>query len=88
MGIFDSTDIYKAKKTLGQVMCISGMMPTSILQVGTKKEVEDYARKLIDVVGEGGGFIMGPRSVLDEADPSLVRVWFDFTKSYGNYANR
>jgi uroporphyrinogen-III decarboxylase len=85
MGIFDTTDIYQAKKVLGNTMCISGMMPVSLLQVGTPDEVKAYARKLIDVVGKDGGFIMGPRSVLDEVNPDLVKVWADFTRDYGRY---
>ena len=28
---------------------------------------------------------MGPKSAMDEADPELVEVWFDFTKDYGVY---
>ena len=85
MGCFDRTDIYKAKEALGSVMCISGMMPLSLLQVGTPDSVRAYAKKLIDVVGKGGGFIMGPGSAMDEANPELVRVWVEFTKEYGVY---
>jgi len=29
--------------------------------------------------------MMGPSSVMDEANPELVKVWFDFTKEYGVY---
>lgn len=86
LGLFDATDIYKAKEALGDVMCISGMMPLSLLQVGTPDSVREYAKKLIDVVGKGGGFVMGPRSIMDEANPELVRVWVEFTKEYGRYA--
>ena len=85
LGLFDATDIFKAKEILGGTMCISGMMPLSLLQVGTPQKIRDYTKKLIDVVGKGGGFIMGPRSAMDECDPELVRVWRDFTKEYGVY---
>jgi hypothetical protein len=61
------------------------MMPLSLLQTGTPQQVKDYAKKLIDVVGKGGSFIMGPRSAMDEADPKLVKVWVNFTKEYGVY---
>jgi hypothetical protein len=86
LGIFDTTDMYKAKEMLGNNMCISGMMPVSLLQVGTEQMIKDYAKKLIDVVGKGGGFIMGPRSIMDECDPERVKVWTKFTKEYGVYA--
>ncbi len=85
LGLFDGTDPYRAKEALGGTMCISGMMPLSLLQVGTHEAVKEYAKKLIDVVGEGGGFVMGPRSAMDEADPKLVKTWVDFTKQYGVY---
>lgn len=85
LGLFDATDIHKAKEALGNVMCMSGMMPLSLLQVGTPDSVRGYAKKLIDVVGKGGGFVMGPRSIMDEANPELVKVWVEFTKEYGKY---
>ena len=85
LGLFDSTDIYKAKDIIGKTMCMSGMMPLSVLQLGTPDSVKDYAKKLIDVVGKDGGFIMGPRSAMDECNPELVKVWVEFTKEYGVY---
>jgi len=85
LGLFDSSDIYRVKEILGNTMCISGMMPVSLLQIGTPEKVKEYAKELIDVVGKDGGFIMGPRSVMDMANPELVKVWADFTKEYGVY---
>jgi uroporphyrinogen-III decarboxylase len=82
LGFFDKTDIYKAKDALGDVMAMSGFMPVSILQTGTPDTVRKYSKKLIDVLGKGGGFIMGPNSAMDEANPELVKVWFDFTRTY------
>ena len=85
MGLFDTTDLVKAKAVLGDTMCIVGNVPPSLLQIGSPDKVRDYARKLIDTVGKGGGFIMSSRSVLDEANPELVKVWAEFTKEYGVY---
>jgi len=85
LAFVDGTDIYQAKKIVGETLCISGMMPLSLLQVGPPEKVREYARELIDVVGKDGGFIMAPRSVMDYADPELVKVWIDFTKEYGVY---
>jgi len=86
LGFFDSTDIYKAKDIIGKTMCMSGFMPLSILQTGTEDDVKAEAKRLIDVLGKDGGYIMGPKSAMDEADPNLVKVWFDFTKKYGVYS--
>jgi uroporphyrinogen-III decarboxylase len=82
---FDSTDIFKAKQIIGDVICICGNMPVTILQVGTADEVKDYCRKMIDGAARDGGFIMCTRSVLDEAKPENVKVWIDYTKEYGIY---
>jgi len=85
-GIFDTTDVFRAKEILGDTMCIVGNMPVSLLQMGTPEQVKDYAKKLIDVVGKDGGFIMSNRGVMDECEPELVKVWVDFTKEYGVYS--
>ena len=77
--------MFKAKEILGNTMCISGLMPVSLLQVGTPDKVKEYAKLLIDVDGKDGGFIMGPTATMDEADPTLVKTWVDFTKEYGVY---
>jgi uroporphyrinogen-III decarboxylase len=85
MGWFDRTDLFKVKKVIGDTMCICGDMPLSLLQTGTPEQVKEYAKKLIDVVGKGGGFIMGPNTMMDYAKPELVKVWVDFTREYGIY---
>ncbi len=86
LGLFDNTDPAKAKDVLGGTMCIAGMMPLSLLQFGTPDEIRAYTKKLIDVVGKDGGYMMGPKSIMDEAKPELVKVWIDTTKKYGVYA--
>ena len=85
LGFFDATDIHEAKAQLGGVMCMSGFMPLSVLQTGTPDKVKAKAKELIDVLAPGGGYIMGPKSAMDESDPELVKVWFEFTKDYGKY---
>jgi hypothetical protein len=52
------TDIFEAKKILGDRMCLMGDVPARLLKLGTAQEVGQYCRKLIDVVGKGSGFIL------------------------------
>jgi hypothetical protein len=85
LGQFDSTDPVKAKEVLGSTMCIAGMMPVSLLQIGSPEKIKGYAKQLIDIVGKDGGFIMGPGSAMDECDPERVKVWINFTREYGVY---
>jgi uroporphyrinogen-III decarboxylase len=82
----DTTDIFKAKEILRDHCCIEGNVPSSLLQIGTVEEVRAYCKKLIDVVGKGGGYILGPRSSTDEVKPENLKAMIDFTKEYGRYS--
>jgi uroporphyrinogen-III decarboxylase len=81
----DKTDIFKAKEILKDHVCIEGNVPSSLLQIGSVQEVKDHCRKLIDVVGKGGGYILGPRSSTDEVKPENLKAMIEFTKEYGRY---
>jgi hypothetical protein len=52
------TDIFQAKKILGDRMCLMGDVPARLLKLGAVAEVEAYCRRLIDEVGKGSGFIL------------------------------
>jgi hypothetical protein len=82
---FDTTDIFRAKEILKGHCCIEGNIPSSLLQVGTKEEVIAYCKKLIDVVGKDGGYILSPRSSTDEVKPENLKAMIEFTKEYGVY---
>jgi len=82
---FDTTDIFRAKEVLKDHVCIEGNIPSSLLQVGTVQDVKDYCKKLIDVVGKGGGYILSPRSSTDEVKPENLKAMIEFTKEYGKY---
>ncbi len=83
--MFDTTDMAKAKKTIGTVACITGNMPTDLLAVGTPQQVKDYAKKLIDTAGKGGGYVMTNGAFLDEVKPENLKAMVEFTKEYGVY---
>lgn len=82
---FDQTDMAKAKEMIGDVACICGNVPSSLLIVGTPKEVEDYVKKLIETCGENGGFIVMNGAVIEEAKPENVKAMVQATKEYGVY---
>ena len=82
---FEATDIFKAKELLRDRCCIRGNVPLSILTVGRPEEVRAYCKKLIDVCGADGGFIMDASTVLGDARPENVQAMFDTTKEYGVY---
>jgi uroporphyrinogen-III decarboxylase len=52
---------------------------------GSIDDVKAYAKKLIDICGKGGGFIMGIAHSLLTAKYENVKALVDFTKEYGIY---
>jgi hypothetical protein len=53
-----TTDIFKAHEILKGHTCFMGDVPPSISSHGTVREMEDYCKKLIQVVGKGTGLIL------------------------------
>jgi uroporphyrinogen-III decarboxylase len=82
---FERTDMAKAKAVLGSHQCIRGGVPSSLLEVGSPSEVEEYCKKLIKVCGKGGGFILGSTSSIDQAKPANIKAMIDAAEKYGRY---
>jgi hypothetical protein len=85
IGYFDASDIRRVKEVLGDHLCIMGNVPPSLLQAGTTEDVKAYCKMLIDVAGKNGGYILAPRSAIDEVKPENLKTMIDFTKEYGVY---
>jgi uroporphyrinogen decarboxylase len=83
---FEQSDIFRAKAILDGHCCISGNVPSSMMQVGSPQEVDEYCRKLIKVCGKGGGFILSPGTALTRhSRPENVRALRDSVERYGKY---
>jgi uroporphyrinogen-III decarboxylase len=83
---FERTDIFRAKKVLGDRVCIKGNIPSSLMCTGTPEDVEAYCKKLIEVVGRNGGLIVdGDIGIPDEARVENVRAMTDFVREFGVY---
>jgi uroporphyrinogen-III decarboxylase len=81
----ERTDVFRAKEILGDHMCIQGGVPPTLLQAGSPQDVEEYCKKLIQVVGKNGGLILGPSSAIDYAKPENIKAMIDSAKKYGQY---
>lgn len=80
---FERTSLFRAKEVLGDTVCIEGGVPSSIMINGTPEDVTDYCKKLIDVVGKGGGFILnGDVGIPDEASIQNVKALSTFVRGY------
>jgi hypothetical protein len=82
---FETVDIAKAKDILGDTVCFRGNVPVSLLYTGTPEQVKEYVKKLIDVVGRGGGLMVDCGIWFDEAKHENVKAMVEFTKEYGVY---
>jgi hypothetical protein len=82
---FDKTDMFQAKKILGDKACIAGNVPASLLYTGTPGEVKEYCRKLIEICGEGSGFILTGGASIDKGDPNNLRAMTEAVMEYGIY---
>jgi hypothetical protein len=82
---FDQTDIFRAKKEIGDKYCIIGNVPTSLLMTGKPPDVKAHCRKLIETCGKGGGYILAGGANIDEGNPDNLRAVMAAAKEYGVY---
>ena len=82
---FEGTDLVKAKKVLGDTVCLMGNMPNSLLATGTVDQVKDHTKMLIDTCGQDGGYIMSAGALIDHAIPQNIEAWIATTREYGRY---
>jgi uroporphyrinogen-III decarboxylase len=60
-----------------------GDVPAAMLSLGSAREVTDYCRKLIDIVGKGGGFILSSGCAAPtDTKPENFRAMIETGKAY------
>jgi uroporphyrinogen-III decarboxylase len=78
--------MFRAKEILGDRACLAGNVPISLLCAGSPSEVEDYCKKLIQVCGKNGGFILTTSTTgYGETKPQNVKAMIDSVEKYGRY---
>ena len=82
---FDQTDMAQAKKILGNVSCIVGNVPSSIVMTGTSKQVKENCRKLIETCAPGGGYILAGGASIDNGDIANLKAMMEAAYEYGIY---
>ena len=82
---FDQTDMKEAKRVIGDICCIVGNVPTSIVMKGTIQQVKDACRQLIEDCAPGGGYILGGGASADTAPMENLKAMMDAAKEYGVY---
>ena len=82
----DQDDIFEVHKAIGHKFCISGGIPNFLLSYGTPRQVRDYCKKVIDIVGRDGGYIMDASAIMqDDTNVENLRAMTEFTREYGVY---
>ena len=82
---FDLTDMERAKKTVGQVACIAGNVPLSLLCTATPEKVRSYCKNLMGSAGKDGGFIFSTGAGMQGARVENVKAMIDFAKRNAVY---
>jgi uroporphyrinogen-III decarboxylase len=82
---FDHTDMALAKKILGNVSCIVGNVPTSVVKTATAAEVRENCRKLIETCAPGGGYILAGGASIDKGKFENLKVMMEAAYEYGKY---
>ena len=82
---FEKVDMFNAKKVLGDTACITGGFSTNLLDFGTKQQVIDEVKRLIDGCAPGGGYIFSTACGIDYAKPENVEAMVDTVRTYGKH---
>ena len=83
--MFEKVDIARTKKILGDTACICGNFHATDLIYGSKEQIIEDTKRMLDACMPGGGFIMGCNIVLDSCKPELLDAWYEATLKYGVY---
>jgi len=78
-------DIFKAKKEIGDKVCLAGGMPAHLLYYGTKEENIAYAKRLIDELGSDGGYIFSQNKMIsypNDCKAENLKAVNDFVREY------
>ena len=81
----DQTDMRKAKSVLGENCCLMGNVPSSLMVTSTSDEVRQYCRELIEICGEGGGYILAGGCSTTESKEDNLRAMMQAAVEYGSY---
>jgi len=81
----EKTDMFKAKEILGNSACIAGNVTAAQLYTQTPQAIKEYCRKLIQVCGKGGGYILSLGSGIDKCDPANLHAIIEAAREYGVY---
>lgn len=81
----EKADMAKAKKVLGDKVCLTGNLSIYLLEHGTKEQVIDETKRLLDICAPGGGYIFDTNACMGDAKLENVDAMFETLEIYGKY---
>jgi len=85
LGFFERTNLTMAKEKLGDVLCIAGGMPITLLQAGSPDAFRQKTKENIRTLGAGGGYIMACSTAMSSVPEENLQAWVDATREFGAY---
>lgn len=75
------------KRDFGNVLCFHGALDIqTVLSQGTPDRIRDEVKRLCDILGPGGGFILAPtNNVMPETSVENIMALYDTVKTAGRY---
>ncbi len=82
----ENSDIFKAKEMLGSRFCLMGNIRSELLRFGTKEQIVEATKKLIEGCKSGGGYMMAEGCEVAPDTPfANLKVWVETALKYGRY---
>jgi uroporphyrinogen-III decarboxylase len=80
---FEEGDFGEFKKTFSGIAAISGGMPLHLMEWGTKEEVINRVKYLVDNCAAGGGYLFNTGGSMENVKYENVAAMFETARTYG-----
>jgi len=80
---FEEGDFADIKKRFDGIACVSGGMSLYLLEWGTKQQVVDRVKYLVDNCAAGGGFLLNSAGSIENVKRENYEAMFDTARTYG-----
>lgn len=82
---FEKVNMKRAKEIVGKNSCIMGNLSISNMEFGSKQQIIDQTKALIDTCAPGGGYIFDFDGSLENAKEENLEAMFETLERYGKY---
>jgi hypothetical protein len=80
---FEQGDFAELKKKFSGIACLIGGMPMYLLEYGTKQQVIDRVKYLIDNCAGGGGYLLSGGASFEKVKRENFEAMFETARTYG-----